>query len=232
MSAPSISTTVQRISLLTALLLLSACATTKTQNRVTSAAATPLSDLNIVRDEIPDVLQNALKQPYQPPSDATCSVVVTEVHQLDAVLGADLDAPASDDTPSLLDRGEDMAENTAIGAIQRTAEGLVPFRSWVRKLSGAERHSRKLAAAITAGSIRRAFLKGFAVSHGCVLTPPPQLAAASAGATSTSPSASTPPTLPISPTADAKAVSATPSTPAAQPAPAAPPAPTPPASSP
>ncbi len=40
-------------------------------------------------------------------------VVVTEVHQLDLVLGADLDAPASDDNPSLLDRGEDMAENTA-----------------------------------------------------------------------------------------------------------------------
>lgn len=197
-----------RLGTLALVVLLSACAS-KTQNRVTSAATTPLSDLNIMRDEIPEVLQNALKQPYLPPTDATCSTVVTEVHLLDAALGADLDAPASDDSPSLLDRGEDMAENTAIGAIQRTAEGLVPFRSWVRKLSGAERHSRKLAAAITAGSIRRAFLKGFAVSHGCVLTPPPQLAAASAGATSTSPS-----------------------TPQAQPAPAAPPAPMPPASSP
>lgn len=219
MSAPCVSSTARRISMLMALLLLSACATTKTQNRVTSAAATPLSDLNLVRDEIPEVLQNALKQPYLPPSDATCSVVVTEVHQLDAVLGADLDAPASDDSPSLLDRGEDMAENTAVGAIQRTAEGLVPFRSWVRKLSGAERHSRKLAAAITAGSIRRAFLKGFAVSHGCVLTPPPQLAAASAVAASTSPSGAT------LPTTDGKTVPATPSALQAQPAPAATPAP-------
>lgn len=175
-----------RIGTLALLLGLSACAT-KTQNRVTSAATTPLSDLNLVRDEIPEVLQNALKQPYLPPTDATCPVVVNEVHQLDAVLGADLDAPASDDSPSLLDRGEDLAENTAIGAIQRTAEGLVPFRSWVRKLSGAERHSRKFAAAITAGSIRRAFLKGFAVSHGCALTPPPQMAAASAPPAASSP---------------------------------------------
>lgn len=208
----------KRVSTLALLLLLSACATTKTQNRVTSAATTPLSDLNLMRDEIPEVLQNALKQPYLPPSDATCSVVVTEVHQLDAVLGADLDAPASDDNPSLLDRGEDMAENTAIGAIQRTAEGLVPFRSWVRKLSGAERHSRKLAAAITAGSIRRAFLKGFAVSHGCVLTPPPQLAAASAG------EASTPSPAPTSPATEGKPSPAAPATPQAQPAPSAPPA--------
>ncbi len=205
-----------RISTLALLVLLSACAT-RTQNRVTSAATTPLSDLNIMRDEIPEVLQNALKQPYLPPTDATCSVVVTEVHQLDAVLGADLDAPASDDSPSLLDRGEDMAENTAIGAIQRTAEGLVPFRSWVRKLSGAERHSRKFAAAITAGSIRRAFLKGFAVSHGCVLTPPPQLAAASAGEPSTQP----PATLP---TPEGKPSPAAPATPQAQPTPSVPPA--------
>lgn len=214
-----------RICTLALLLGLSACAT-KTQNRVTSAAATPLSDLNLVRDEIPEVLQNALKQPYLPPSDATCSVVVTEVHQLDAVLGADLDAPASDDSPSLLDRGEDMAENTAVGAIQRTAEGLVPFRSWVRKLSGAERHSRKLAAAITAGSIRRAFLKGFAVSHGCVLTPPPQLAAASAGAPSTPPA-------PATDGKTAPAATAAPAAPQAQPAPASPPVPpAPPASAP
>lgn len=198
------------IGTLALLLMLSACAT-RTQTRVTSAATTPLSDLNLVRDEIPEVLQNALKQPYQPPTDATCPVVVTEVHQLDAVLGADLDAPESEDAPSLLDRGSDMAENSAIGALQRTAEGLVPFRSWVRKLSGAERHSRKLAAAITAGSIRRAFLKGFAVSHGCVLTPPPQLAAASAGATANASPASASPTAPA---ADGKAV-----------APAAPPAP-------
>ncbi|MGQ0598719.1 hypothetical protein [Aquabacterium sp.] len=202
--------TTLHIGTLALLLMLSACAT-RTQTRVTSAATTPLSDLNLVRDEIPEVLQNALKQPYQPPTDATCPVVVTEVHQLDAVLGADLDAPESEDAPSLLDRGSDMAENSAIGALQRTAEGLVPFRSWVRKLSGAERHSRKLAAAITAGSIRRAFLKGFAVSHGCVLTPPPQLAAASAGAAA---NASPAPASPTAPAADGKAV-----------APAAPPAP-------
>ncbi|MBI2733053.1 MAG: hypothetical protein HYX44_07100, partial [Aquabacterium sp.] len=41
-------------------------------------------------------------------------------------------------------------------------------------------------------SIRRAFLKGFAVSHGCVLTPPPQLAAASAAAPSAQPPATPP----------------------------------------
>jgi hypothetical protein len=176
-----------RIGTLALVVLLSACASksiSKTQSRMTTAAVTPLNDLNLVRDEIPEVLQNALKEPYLKPSNATCLPIVAEVHQLDDVLGADLDAPADSDEPSLLDRGTDAAENTAVGAIQRTAEGLVPFRSWVRKFSGAERHSRKMAAAISAGSIRRAFLKGVAASQGCVVKPVVQVAAASMPASS------------------------------------------------
>lgn len=181
--------TATRFLALTLTLLLAACAS-KTTTRVTSAAATPLSDLNLVRDEIPDVLQNALKQPYLKPDTGNCPAITKEVQQLDAALGADLDAPASDDGPSLLERGTDMAENTAVGAVQRTAEGLVPFRSWIRKLSGAEKHSRKVAAAITAGSIRRAYLKGVASAQGCVLTPPPQMASASGSATASVPAKS------------------------------------------
>lgn len=190
-----------RLATLTLVVLLSACAS-KTQTRATTAAATPLSDLNLMRDEIPEVLQEALKKPYLLPPEQTCPTLVGEVHKLDIVLGADLDTPESEDNPSLLDRGTDAAENTAIGAIQRTAEGLVPFRSWVRKLTGAERHSRKVAASITAGSIRRAFLKGVAASHGCVLTPPAQLAASSTPVTPGPGGASpgeAPPAQPVTP---------------------------------
>lgn len=175
-----------RIGTLALVVLLSACASkslSKTQSRMTTAAVTPLNDLNLVREEIPEVLQNAAKEPYLKPADASCIIVTTEIYQLDDVLGADLDAPESDG-PSLLDRGTDAAENTAVGAIQRTAEGLVPFRSWVRKLSGAERHSKRMAAAITAGSIRRAFLKGVAASQGCVIKPPAQVVASASAAAS------------------------------------------------
>lgn len=44
---------------------------------------------------------------------------------------------------------------------------MIPFRGWVRKLSGAERHSRKVEAAIAAGTVRRAFLKGVAITKDC-----------------------------------------------------------------
>jgi hypothetical protein len=37
----------------------------------------------------------------------------------------------------------------------------------VRKLSGAERHSKQVAASIAAGTARRAFLKGMATSQQC-----------------------------------------------------------------
>lgn len=161
---------------------LSGCAS-HTQTRVTDAASTPLNDLNIVRAEIPEVLNEARKQPYLAPSDVSCTHITEEIHKLDAVLGADLDAPPSDHTPSLIERGTDTAENTAVGAVQRTAEGLIPFRSWVRKLSGAERYSKKVSAAIAAGSIRRAYLKGFGASHGCHWNEPPQVASAASNPT-------------------------------------------------
>jgi hypothetical protein len=43
----------------------------------------------------------------------------------------------------------------------------VPFRGWVRKLSGAERYSKEVAAAIAAGTVRRAYLKGLGEAKGC-----------------------------------------------------------------
>jgi len=44
----------------------------------------------------------------------------------------------------------------------------VPFRGWLRKLSGAELHSKKVAKAIAAGTIRRAFIKGIKSTKQCM----------------------------------------------------------------
>lgn len=148
------------------LLSISACAS-NTESRMTTAVSTPLNDLNIVRAGIPDVLADAQKHPYLAQAEQNCEAISVEINKLDEVLGADLDTPASENKPSLIDRGGEIAENQAVGAVQRTAEGLIPFRGWVRKLTGAERYSKRVSAAITAGSIRRAFLKGIAVSHNC-----------------------------------------------------------------
>jgi hypothetical protein len=183
--------------LLAAVAALSLCGcTTSSQSRFGNAAATPLSDLNVVRTEIPAVLEQASKEPYAYPADRSCEALTAEVHKLDEALGPDLDVPPSASNPGLIERGGDMVESSAIGALQSTAEGIIPFRSWVRKLTGAERHSRQVAAAISAGVVRRAYLKGIGNALGCRLSVP---APVSAATTSPPPSpSSSPPSLPPS----------------------------------
>jgi hypothetical protein len=60
------------------------------------------------------------------------------------------------------------------------ASDVIPFRGWVRKLTGAERHDKLVQSAITAGAVRRAYLKGLGEAKGCnpPATPSHQLAGA------------------------------------------------------
>ncbi|MEO8058942.1 MAG: twin-arginine translocation signal domain-containing protein [Burkholderiales bacterium] len=140
---------------------------TRTSSQVTAAATTPLADLNLVRADIPAVLSAAQKAPYAVPADRACAGLATEVRSLDAALGADLDTPATTKNPSLIERGTNAASDAAGGALKGAAESIVPFRGWVRKLSGAERYSKDVASAIAAGTIRRAFIKGLGAAAGC-----------------------------------------------------------------
>ncbi len=145
---------------------LTACTSTD-QARVTDAATVPLNDLNLVHAEIPPALISALRHPYAVPTELDCIALEDEIDKLDSALGPDLDTPESKEHPSLIERGIDSVKNSAVDNIRDTTENVIPFRGWVRKLSGAERYSKKVAAAITAGSIRRAFLKGVLVSKDC-----------------------------------------------------------------
>ncbi len=139
----------------------------KNSDRVTGAVTAPLSDLNLVKTEIPLALRQAMKAPYAAPQPLDCPTLAAQVLALDAALGPDLDAPPNPTKASLVERGTDAAGKAAVGALRSTAEGLVPFRSWVRKASGAERHAKEVAAAIAAGTVNRAFLKGLGQSLGC-----------------------------------------------------------------
>ena len=146
-------------------LALASCASH--QDQLSGAATTPLHDLNLVQAPIPEVLQAAGRAPYAVPAGGGCEPLVAGIRQLDEVLGADVDVPPSDTRPGLVERGSNTAGQAAVDALQRTAEGVVPFRGWVRKLSGAERYSRQVAAAIAAGTARRAFLRGIAAARDC-----------------------------------------------------------------
>jgi len=148
------------------LMVLAGCASS-TANRIGTAATMPLTDLNVAQEDIPAILLAAREHPYQVPVSQNCVAISLEIRELDEVLGADLDAPVSPADPSVMRRASSLVQDQAVGALQRTAEGLIPFRGWVRKLSGAERHSKQVSACIAAGSVRRAFLKGFAASEHC-----------------------------------------------------------------
>jgi hypothetical protein len=148
-------------------LLLGACAQLDTKP-VTDAAIAPLNDLNLVQAPIPPLLVAVAARPYAPPIDASCTALGAEIKALDELLGADLDTPPTATNPSLIERGVTLATNEAIGSVRSAAEGVVPYRKWVRKLSGAERYSKDVAAAIAAGTVRRAYLKGQLVARSCV----------------------------------------------------------------
>lgn len=138
------------------------------------AATTPLSDLNLLREEIPAVLIAAQKGPYLVPLKASCEVLAANVRALDEALEPDLDAPVLASDAGLAERGADAVGQAAVGALRSAAEGVIPFRGWIRKLTGAERYAREVAAAIAAGTVRRAFLKGLGQAQGCLAPAAPR----------------------------------------------------------
>ena len=140
------------------------------------AVEAPLADLNLVQEKIPAVLEAAVKAPYALPSERNCAALANEVNALDGALGADLDTPPTVANPGLVERGTNMVGDAANDALRGAAESVIPFRGWVRKLDGAERHSKEVAAAIAAGSVRRAFLKGVGQTLGCAAPAAPRQA--------------------------------------------------------
>lgn len=160
------------------LLLLAGCTTTRadgssqiqTTNEAkresfSGAMAAPLRDVNVLRTKIPQVLLEAMADPYQRPQPATCANISKLIAPLNGALGADLDEPAVDED-DLMERGK----GAALGMMASATSEVIPFRGWVRKLTGAERHDQLVQGAIMGGAVRRAYLKGLGESRGC---PPP-----------------------------------------------------------
>lgn len=136
------------------------------EDRIGNAVVSPLSDFNIVQTGIPAVLAEAVKNPYQPPPTNTCKDIGDQVQLLDKALGPDLDTIVTE-KKSNMEEGGEFAQNEAVGSVERTIQGVIPFRSWIRKLSGAEKRSNELRTAVAAGVVQRAFLKGMGQERGC-----------------------------------------------------------------
>lgn len=146
--------------------------TADTRRGVTSAAYSPLRDVNLIRPEIPLLLRN-LQYPYATVTLNDCNAVAREIGSLDAVLGPESYQPGPD--RNIWDRSGDFVEQQAIGAAQDAAQDLIPFRSWVRRITGATRAEREALRAVANGQQRRTFLRGYGASLGCpnIIPPPP-----------------------------------------------------------
>jgi hypothetical protein len=131
------------------------------------AVTAPLRDLNLTRQEIPVVLLAAMDAPYQTRTISDCRSIAAEVAALDVSLGPDLDTPKNEQDRNYYRLGADEAAEATLEAVRDAAVGIVPFRSWVRQLSGAKGNEKRVKEAIYAGSVRRAFLKGIGEHRGC-----------------------------------------------------------------
>jgi hypothetical protein len=130
---------------------------------VQGAATTPLRDLNVVKVDIPDVLLEALEDPYaRPPRNTRCPQLIALIRPLNDALGPDIDTIPEDE-----EGWGTRGKSTALGVAGDLAGGAIPFRGVVRRLSGAEGHDRLVTAAIIAGHTRRAYLKGLGEARGC-----------------------------------------------------------------
>jgi len=167
--------------LLLPVLLIGACATVpppdpnrvRTTDQVNKgslagAASSPLRDINVLRTKIPQVLLDALADPYAKPKPMSCAEIRALVIPLDEALGPDMDqAKKSKADQGLIADSRDFVGDEAMRAAVGAAQDIIPFRGWVRRLTGAEQHDKLVRSAITAGGIRRGYLKGIGLAKGC-----------------------------------------------------------------
>ena len=161
--------------------------TLQQKDTMRDAVAAPLEDLNLKQTAIPAVLKRAVDNPYDMAGLDRCEGIAGEIGRLDAALGPDLDEAPPPDTRSRGKKVADAAYGAGVSGVRDTTRHVLPFRGWIRKLTGAAKHDRAVQAAIRAGGVRRGYLKGVGMRMNCappaapswfVPAPPPKPAAA------------------------------------------------------
>ncbi len=128
----------------------------------------PFADLNISSPEIPPLLKKTVAAPNAQPPKVNCNTLRKKIDALTAILGKDIASTNSGADTAILTR--QSAGDAAWGAAQSAAAGWIPFRGAIRFVTDANRHDRRIVAAILAGIVRLAYLKGMrerlnSVSH-------------------------------------------------------------------
>lgn len=131
------------------------------------AVTAPLRDFNLMRKTVPEVLASAAEDPYRLPASTECPALVDEIRRLDLALGPDADIPRGAGKPTMSRRASHAASDAALDAVRDVTTGWIPFRSTVRRLTGASYNQDQMEDATQAGVVRRAYLKGLGLQQGC-----------------------------------------------------------------
>lgn len=129
---------------------------TQREPNAVDVVATPVTDLNLRKGEIPPVLLAAQDAPYALAEMKRCPQIAAEIGRLDAALGDDIDI------------AQHQGHRISPGKVaQSVIGGFIPFRGIIREISGANEQEHRVQTAIYAGSVRRSFLKGIGQQRGC-----------------------------------------------------------------
>lgn len=131
------------------------------------AALAPLEDLNLKQQGVPDVLSRAKADPYDLTGMGRCEGIAGEIGRLDGALGPDLDEAPPPDTRTKLQKAGGAIKDVGVAEVRSETRSVLPFRGWIRKLTGAARHEKLVAEAIRAGEVRRGYLKGVGMRMNC-----------------------------------------------------------------
>jgi len=110
--------------------------------------------------EVPQKLLDIQDDPYSLRGLRRCAAIITEVRELNAVLGPDVNEEVD---KSLAKKREETAARVAGSAIG----SIIPFGGIIGEVTGANAERRRYNKAIYAGTVRRGFLKGVGLQRGC-----------------------------------------------------------------
>lgn len=128
----------------------------------TRVATQPLRDLNMSGGGISPELEAIMKEPYSLKGLRGCADYKREIDRITKLVGPDVDSPEARAAPG-------TSTEFVLGTAESVATSLIPGRSIVRQLSGANAAEKRARAATLAASLRRAFLKGRASGLNCPL---------------------------------------------------------------
>lgn len=133
----------------------------KVGDTVGGIAEKPLKDLNIIKVEVDPYLETLMASPYSLNGLKSCKDLKAANARLTSVLGPDVDS-----AEAKAQKGQSPAE-FALEAGASVAGSLIPASGLIRKISGADARQKYANAAVYAGGLRRAYIKGVAKARGC-----------------------------------------------------------------